>query len=480
MNRPSAASTPAASPAASPLTLPEQDAAAWAWLRAHEGLGSRLWTAADADWATREARRRVGGDAPAGDFIATRARLGGERLAQRGAGAPRALVEARSWRPIAAVALFVALLVGWGAGAVGPQQRINILAPPLLVLLLWNLAAYAVIALQPLWRGKAGPRAGRLRAGLVALASRVHLKRGSPNVTRAGLQRFLADWSRATGTLQSARASAILHAAAAVLAAAALAALYARGLAFEYRAGWDSTFLSADTVHRLLSIVLGPASALSGLPLPGVDELERLRFSSGDGENAARWIHLQALTLTALVIVPRLLLAGVALAWARRASRAVPVADGPDLRRLLQSHRGHAQPVQVVPFSYHAPDEVKDGLRRWLASEYGEVDLRWTDPVTDVERVRPAGEPGTLQVALLALTATPERETHGAFLQAIAPASDPSFRVVIDESGFRRRFPDGTGAGRRQQRRQAWERLLADLGHRGDFIDLANPGAELA
>ena len=87
-----------------------------------------------------------------------------------------------------------------------------------------------------------------------------------------------------------------LHLAAVAVAAGALAAMYLRGLGLEYRAGWDSTFLDAQAVHRWLNLLLGPASALSGIALPEPAQLEALRFSTGPGENAARWIHLYALT----------------------------------------------------------------------------------------------------------------------------------------------------------------------------------------
>ena len=62
-------------------------------------------------------------------------------------------------------------------------------------------------------------------------------------------------------------------------------------------AGWDSTFLDATQVHRLLQVVLGPASVLTGLSLPDVAHLAQLRFSASPGENAGPWIHLLAVTI---------------------------------------------------------------------------------------------------------------------------------------------------------------------------------------
>ena len=121
--------------------------------------------------------------------------------------------------------------------------------------------------------------------------------------------------------MHQARIARALHIGAAAFALGALASLYARGLAFEYRAGWDSTFLDADGVQRLLAVVLWPATALAGFPLPDAPTLAALRFSTGPGENAARWIHAHAIGVVAVVVLPRLLLAA-SRAGARGASRA--------------------------------------------------------------------------------------------------------------------------------------------------------------
>ena len=76
---------------------------------------------------------------------------------------------------------------------------------------------------------------------------------------------FVRQWLQASASLNTARALSVLHHAAAAFAFGALAGLYTRGLAFEYLAGWESTFLSVETVGGLLQAVLGPASFLTGI-----------------------------------------------------------------------------------------------------------------------------------------------------------------------------------------------------------------------
>ena len=64
------------------------------------------------------------------------------------------------------------------------------------------------------------------------------------------------EWLTLSAPLMSARVAAILHAAAFAFALGAIASLYLRGIVFDYRAGWESTFLAAGEVHRILALVL--------------------------------------------------------------------------------------------------------------------------------------------------------------------------------------------------------------------------------
>ena len=68
--------------------------------------------------------------------------------------------------------------------------------------------------------------------------------------------------------------------------------------------------------------------------------------------------------------------------------------------------------------------------------------------------------------ALFAATATPERETHGAFVRTVANAVQgrATVSVLVDESAFRERTGTASDAELRlTQRRAAWQRMLHDL-----------------
>jgi hypothetical protein len=274
-----------------------------------------------------------------------------------------------------------------------------------------------------------------------------------------------------------------LHAAAALLAAAVVASMYLFGLAFDYRAGWDSTWLDADAVHRILGLVFAPASALGRIPLPGAEELARLRFAEGSaGERASRWIHLYALTLAMIVIVPRLALAAWAAWRARRAAARLTLPlDEPYFRALLRDGPARTRPVTVLPYSYTLGAGHLRALRHALADAIGPGAEPRTQPALrlgaedDLARHLRLDELHGDVAVLFAANATPERETHGAFVRALAAAlKGRAVWVLVDESALRLRTGNARDAELRlTQRRAAWQRMLNDLSLPAPrFVDL--------
>jgi hypothetical protein len=303
-------------------------------------------------------------------------------------------------------------------------------------------------------------------------------------VTQA-VARFHADWLAATAALQAQRGAALMHSGAAALALGALASLYAHGLVQDYRAGWDSTFLDVDGVRLLLGGLLGPAAALSGQALPDAAALVGLRLATGGGEGAARWIHLWALTLALAVLLPRLLLAAGAVLRARRLARQLPLPDDEGLRRLLRAASGQRLPVLVLPYSYRLDAARQAALAQLLDAAWGPGVVAQVLPSLplgaedDLPAALPAPLPATV-VALFPLAATPERESQGAFLRALAGhAGAARIEVMVDESGFRQRLAGPALAERLAQRRAAWQALLAAQGLQPRFIDL-DPAARAA
>lgn len=499
-------------------SMTENDARAVLLMRSCERAA--LLGADDAAWAGREARRQLGEAAPATVWLGQRARLALGRLAERQPRLRRQLLAAQSGLGMAPVVALLALAVGYGllGDGLGSGRRINLLALPLLGLLVWNLAVYGLLAVRVLRpRRQAGlatpgesallvPAMAQLQALARAWGARLlHGPRAAPTAAHRALAGFATDWLALGRPLLAWRSAALLHAGAALLAVGAVLALYARGLVFDYRAGWDSTFLQPQHVHALLVWLLGPASVLADLPLPDTQALARLRLTGGGGEGAAPWIHRWALTLLLVVVLPRLALAGQAAWQARRLAARLPMPDDPAVLRLLQVEMAAAdappRAVAVLPYSYRLDAArqaaVPTALLAWLGHglrcdvqptlhQGAELNLAPWLPAALARLPAPTSDghmPAPMLVLVFALTATPERETHGRLVQAVAqalqdhPAPRPQLRVAVDESGYRLRLAGVDAAQRLAQRRAAWESLLMGLGVVPGFIDLTAPAA---
>ena len=266
--------------------MTETDARAVLLMRSCERAA--LVGADDVAWAAREARRQVGAAAEPGAWLARRAQLALGRLAERQPALRPALRTAQAPRLAAGAALLLAAALGFGllGDGLGRSQTINLLALPLLGLLAWNLAVLLLLAMQALRPAAAGARPGTVATALARLGARLAQRWPGtgplPAPAREALVGFATDWLQHSRPLQAARGGALLHACAALLGLGVVAALYARGLVFDYRAGWDSTFLQPGQVQQLLGWLLGPASALAGLPLPDAEGIARLAALSPD------------------------------------------------------------------------------------------------------------------------------------------------------------------------------------------------------
>jgi hypothetical protein len=455
---------------------------------------SAHWGEEDRDWATRSAAQVEGEKASAQAFVARRAQLAVERLSRR-LPAVAATLAAVAWKPWTGWLLAAAALVaGFVLDAVSANNRINILAPPILAILLWNLVVYLVLLGQSAWRAARPANRQRLdtRATLRPLQRLVaRVVHGIPRsllrpvadasaqaganldakATASGtghLATFVQQWLRVSGPLNTRRALAILHFGAAAFAIGALAGLYLRGLAFEYLAGWESTFLDAGTVGGLLHLILGPASALTGIALPDAAHLESIRLPGGAGENAAGWIHLYAVTILLFVVVPRAAL-GIAegLRARRRAGDFPIVLTDNYFQNLQRRHRGDSARVRVLPYSFQLPAEGLAGLKLLMQEAFGDdtvVSVGATVVLGGEDRLGGFDDqPGAvaLTVALFSLSATPETENHAAFVAALAHAlpADAALVALVDESAFLKRF--GTDTARLADRRATWRRILA-------------------
>ncbi len=438
------------------------------------------WTDEDRAWASRAAAQVVGERAAPEAFIARRASLALERLSTRSRALP-SMIQAWRWRPWVGVALVaLAFIAGVVVDRIDGTQRINVLAPPVLLLVLWNLGVYAALGAGYVLRyGDASPM-GPLRSAVVRLAAN---RRPAPAPREAdadpmpqAMAAWASDWIDQSAPLYAKRAARVLHLAAAALAIGVIVGLYWRGIAVEYRATWESTFLDAPFVRQLLAIFYAPGVWLTGNAIPDVAAIAAIRAPGST--NAAPWLHWMAATLMLVVVAPRLLLALLAGLVERHRAARLPIALGEAyFLRLLRGLHDGPVPVRVVPYSF-TPDTAAAST---LAAILGRAVGGNAQVIMAPAVAYGADESAALatatewQVLLFNLAATPEEETHGAFLAAIAASTraGESPLAVIDESGLRVRL--GDDAARLEARRTLWRRLCDDHHCGVLFVDLAAP-----
>jgi len=457
----------------------EQEARQVLLVQAYDAAPGPLWTADDARWASRLADETVANETSAERWAVARAQHALQRLRPRNPAVDTWLAH-RWWRRrwlVAAATL--GLIAGLAANLLGPGQRVDVLAPMLWAVVLWNLGIYALLMLNVL-RVAPGLMGGHLRQLVARLWHR--------GVVAGPLAAAALRWSEVARPVHAARAAALLHGAAASFGLGLLGGLYWRGLALDYRAGWESTFIEPTTVHALLGVLLAPALALTGLTLPDESMLGAMRLTPQNPQAhapAAIWIHLHAATLMVFVVLPRAVMTVLALVRASWLSQRIRLDHGPSaaMWHLDQARRSGREPrVQVMPYAQTPAANTALGLRQLLAQALGdEVIMKMGDttPVgqEDAVAARAGSAQTSLRIALADMSATPEREHHGRWCSALAALGardiDTPWLLMVDEAAYRTRF--GSLPGRLSERRLAWQAFADAQGARLAMVNLDQP-----
>ena len=467
-----------------------------------DGAGTLL-PPADRVAAAREARRAAGETAQSeamdeGALSEAAQRMGVERarilLAKVVARHPFLnTVSNLSGGSAAAGALVVALgfLAGAALSALDGTRRINVLAFPVLGVVAWNLAMYAAIFAGWMRARRAQTPRRRVPEMLAHLVtgrvSRLVAKSGAFNAPLAeALGRFTREWFAAARPLLVARAARVLHLSAAALGIGLIAGLYVRGIAFDYRAGWESTFLDASQARALLSVIYGPASLVTGIAIPDAAALEAMRSNgAAGGERAAPWIHLLAATVALFVVLPRLALSFAGTLFIRRWSRRAPLPASlaAYFRGALGGSMGRGL-ATIVPYAYEPSADARAGLRALLPRALGDsltldsrAAVRYGEEDEFVRELDAAGK-ADVMVLLFNLAATPEEENHGDLIAGVrdwlaAGQPRPQLLVLVDEGPYAERMAADGGTGRVAERRDAWQEFVAARGRAACSVNLA-------
>ncbi|HET8748163.1 MAG TPA: DUF3482 domain-containing protein [Ramlibacter sp.] len=313
------------------LLLDEPSARQLVLVRAVEDVDTqgRLLSAVEREQLEGEALEASRGSGAAGidfgQYLQQRAR---RMLAVVDKRQPRiaALQDPEAWRRwvLAGVPL-LACVLGAAIDRIDNPHQVNMLSPPLLGVLAWNLAVYVLMLLSLfLPRAPQLPVAGLQRwlAGLPAPGRRT----GRLHTDVAA--RFHEHWLRATGSQQWLWLKQLLHLSAGGWALGLAISIVLGGIVREYRVGWESTLLGVEQVHAFLRALFAPVVALLPFQAFSVADLQRMSFHSGAPvgvDEARRWVWMYVALLFLLVVIPRALLAAWAHWRRRRLARAVRI-----------------------------------------------------------------------------------------------------------------------------------------------------------
>jgi hypothetical protein len=284
----------------------------------------------------------------------------------------------------------IALVLGFATNLLGPAEKIHVVRNPVLLLVAWNLFVYFVLLLvflakprkktqvsssfpkppgvnQPAHNPQRTISQSKINVpwlaqffmpGLWHFFHRVALSVREKKNLADVVTRFSINWYAVAGPLVVARWKVVLHLGALFLAIGAVAGMYFQGLFKGYEAIWSSTFITDEpSVLSIVHFLFGPSlfvSDLLGLGLAG--EIDAARLLSPQGDKAAGWIHLFAITVLITIVIPRAALA--AWQWANIKQRRK------DIGLALDAYYGE---VIEAPVRALIEKEVANGAKRFSA-----------------------------------------------------------------------------------------------------------------
>jgi hypothetical protein len=367
-----------------------------------------------------------------------------------------------------------AFLIGWMTNELGSDRVVNIIAFPLLGLVIWNLLVCGYMFLAELRHRPAAPfrwPEHRMREQLEKhLANSVADPTEREILSRSTLS-FLGTWREQTAPQLKASMKLILHLGALLLAGGIVASMYVQGLRKEYRAGWESTFLQSSSLHSLLRVALGPASLVTGIEIPAEPAIAAMRVHPHEAipatpASAAPFIHLWAATAGIFIGLPRLLLIALALREGKK--------HQPNWDNALQAYEaschslaaGQVSLIDVLPVYFTPESASAEAIRHCILQMWGgkaRVNFLPPIPLGDETEYLDAWTPASHGTVLaFSFASTPEQEVQGEVIQLVNAKAAKTL-IVTDALSFESRhgaLPEFTQ--RIAQREAGWHRIIGD------------------
>lgn len=361
--------------------------------------------------------------------------------------------------------------VGYSMLSLGQESEFNLLALPLVGILLWNalmILGGLAAELMPV-RKNIGIdlNTAEHRLPKWVIDNGKIITKGKPPEPEI-LERFrqLA-WPLAWTRMQR-RFRAWLHIGAALIAIGGCVSLYAQGWSKEYRVVWESTLLNEESAARFFGALFAPASGFLGLeiPLDEIPHIQRGASTTGESAPALPWLHLYAGTLVILIVLPRTLLAALAMARSKQVTRAHArhLAWDDFLRRQLRSVEGGEETLTVL---VHASDMTEAQTSSWtkgLQDRLGgsiKPAFHLMHPGDEEDYLNPWQPRSPRVIVVFHLATTPEEEVHGDLMKQIhdkvnSVPGEPDITVLLEASGPAAKW----SKERFESREKLWTRLL--------------------
>ena len=364
-----------------------------------------------------------------------------------------------------------ALIAGLLINGLGESQRVNLLNFPLLLLLIWNVGIYLSSALKPLlkssvktiWLDSAAMWASK-RVGMWRQRSWPTGNRSDPWVQQATI-RFTTLWWPHIQPLWTGRLRQLLHLGAVCMVMGMILGMYTRGLALDYQATWESTFLSANQVQGILHILLGPAAWLLQYSFPQVSDIESLQVPQHGP--AAQWIHMWAVTAFLVIVLPRSIMIWQSQRSLNQAKETLTLPlDDPYFVHLLAPDRGQGVQIDVLPYSYLPSSSAKNFLDLGLLNLFGNLaTVHWHPTIPFGQEFSNSTDTSTLgrtSVVIFNAGQTPESEVQGEWLHSMqtqmgSHTTEARLLVLLDEEPYSQTIDEH----RVFERQQAWQRLIS-------------------
>ena len=364
-----------------------------------------------------------------------------------------------------------ALIAGLLINGLGESQRVNLLNFPLLLLLLWNIGTYVSSALLPLLNTSV--KTTWLDTTATWTSKQVEKwqqrtwptgYRSDPWAQEAGT-RFTRLWWPHIRPLWTERLRQLLHLGAACMAMGMILGMYTRGLALDYQANWESTFLSANQVHGILHLLLGPAAWLLQYSFPQLSEIVNLQAPKHGP--ASQWIHMWTLTALIVIVIPRGIMIWLSQRSLNHAKEAFALPlDDPYYIHLLAPDRGQGVQIDVLPYSYVPSSDARSFLDLALHDLFGNLaTIHWHEPIPFGQEFSKTTETSTyIRTSVLIFNAgqTPETEVQGEWLHSMqtqtgAIKTGSRLLVLLDEEPYGQAIDEQ----RVLERQHAWQRLIS-------------------